>query len=215
MFVRLCLVRRAAGTFSGCCCGSCRALTVSRAVSFRLRPRRTPPPTVKPRTKPLARPLARPMLKDPLTNPLKWTTRRWRLSRRTPTGEKSTNNKWRVGLLLRLLFSPFVWPLAACVFGHRFVGADLQLVCSEAVLAAVRRLFGSSSSSSSSGPGLAVTAADLLAGLRRVRPSALREVQIRHNTSRIAEHKARQDKREREKETGERNIRCKREPPTT
>jgi len=107
--------------------------------------------------------------------------------------------------------------LIACI--HillRFVGADLQLVCSEAILAAVRRHFGRANSSgganngrSSSSTtttstanerkakdaeaghphltvataaaaattaGLVVTPSDLLEGLRRVRPSALREV---------------------------------------
>ena len=113
--------------------------------------------------------------------------------------------------------------LIACI--HillRFVGADLQLVCSEAILAAVRRHFGSTNSSGGANNGsstttttatstaneskvkdaearhphltaataaaaaaaaagattggLVVTPSDLLEGLRRVRPSALREV---------------------------------------
>lgn len=81
---------------------------------------------------------------------------------------------------------------------HGFVGADLQLLCSEAILAAVRRHFkydqnnnsvssdtqymndgsvdSSSSSSSTGGGGMKLDSRDLLEGLSKVKPSALREV---------------------------------------
>jgi hypothetical protein len=78
---------------------------------------------------------------------------------------------------------------AVAAVTHGFVGADLQLLCSEAVLIAARRLFSSSTSTSTStstpsstptdsSSGLVVTSSDLLAATKRIRPSALREVSI-------------------------------------
>lgn len=68
---------------------------------------------------------------------------------------------------------------AVAARAHGFVGADLLLVCKEAAMRALRRresIDGNSSGSSGGGGGM--TREDLLAGLRRVRPSALREVAV-------------------------------------
>lgn len=65
---------------------------------------------------------------------------------------------------------------------HGFVGADLLLVCKEAAMLAARRGGKPSAIADKDGiPGgenLRVTGEDLLAGLARVRPSALREVAV-------------------------------------
>ncbi len=63
---------------------------------------------------------------------------------------------------------------------HGFVGADLLLVCKEAAMRALRRRgTGAGGDDGGGGQGLSrLTRDDLLAGLRRVRPSALREVAV-------------------------------------
>lgn len=65
---------------------------------------------------------------------------------------------------------------AVAARAHGFVGADLLLVCKEAAMRALRRR-RESGGSGNSGRGR-MTREDLLAGLRRVRPSALREVAV-------------------------------------
>jgi AAA family ATPase len=59
---------------------------------------------------------------------------------------------------------------AVAARAHGFVGADLLLVCKEAAMRALRRRRHDAE--------LALTREDLLAGLRRVRPSALREMAV-------------------------------------
>lgn len=63
---------------------------------------------------------------------------------------------------------------------HGFVGADLLLVCKEAAMIAARRVRKCSAEEDGNQQGekLRVTGEDLLAGLARVRPSALREVAV-------------------------------------
>ena len=65
---------------------------------------------------------------------------------------------------------------------HGFVGADLLLVCKEAAMLAARRvgkpLALAEEDANQAGEQLRVTGEDLLAGLARVRPSALREVAV-------------------------------------
>lgn len=64
---------------------------------------------------------------------------------------------------------------------HGFVGADLLLVCKEAAMLAARRVVKQSTRVEEGGVqegNVQVTGEDLLAGLARVRPSALREVAV-------------------------------------
>ena len=65
---------------------------------------------------------------------------------------------------------------AVAARAHGFVGADLLLVCKEAAMRALRRR--RESGDIGNGSGGRMTREDLLAGLRRVRPSALREVAV-------------------------------------
>lgn len=70
---------------------------------------------------------------------------------------------------------------AVATRAHGFVGADLLLVCKEAAMRALRRRRCQGQGSGEEGSAAAavrLTREDLLAGLRRVRPSALREVAV-------------------------------------
>jgi SpoVK/Ycf46/Vps4 family AAA+-type ATPase len=83
---------------------------------------------------------------------------------------------------------------------HGFVGADLQLLCSEAILSAVKRFHeekvdhqntsnSTSTSTSTSGGGsrtMCLMSRDFMIGLGKVKPSALREVAaLSHSKSRL------------------------------
>lgn len=61
---------------------------------------------------------------------------------------------------------------------HGYVGADLAALCREAALNAVRRAAASSSAASASEEELCISREDLQVALKRVGPSALREVRV-------------------------------------